>query len=231
MAVVCAACKTGNRDSAMFCRGCAARLPAFAPTGPATLTSTHTAPIGLAASAVRHPQSPEPPWWMYMSLLIVAMALAFVCWYVLVTRPPAVVPNVVVAAAATPAPAKIPAGSPLTLLQPVEPLEIVTPPQEPAPLESERPLVAPAVMPSRAPLDPTPRPKQRAAAAPTAALVSQNNGAADPRRACSNLNFIAAARCEASQCDRPEYTRHPRCAVVRADRQRDEARRNPLLAN
>ena len=53
--------------------------------------------------------------------------------------------------------------------------------------------------------------------------------ALDPRQGCQNLNFFSAARCEAAHCDQPAYTRHPRCNEVRADRRRDEARRNPML--
>ena len=39
MSVVCATCKTENRANAMFCRGCAAKLPGFAATGPSALES------------------------------------------------------------------------------------------------------------------------------------------------------------------------------------------------
>jgi hypothetical protein len=53
--------------------------------------------------------------------------------------------------------------------------------------------------------------------------------ALDPRQGCQNLNFFSAARCEAAHCDQQAYTRHPRCNEVRADRRRDEARRNPML--
>ena len=37
MSVVCTACHTENRDHAMFCHGCAGKLPGFAATGPAAL--------------------------------------------------------------------------------------------------------------------------------------------------------------------------------------------------
>ncbi|MET0543601.1 MAG: hypothetical protein ABWZ88_17800 [Variovorax sp.] len=232
MAVVCAACKTENRDSAMFCRGCTAKLPAFVATGPATLSSTHPAPL---AGAARHPQAPEPPYWIYLSLLIVGMALAFVCWYVLVTREPVSSPRAQ-AAAVPPATAKPSPGTPLALLQrvpPLEPTEIVASPapqqQAEHEQEQEQVSVAPAATPSRAPVENPVRVKR--AAAPAATMVAQNSGAADPRRACGNLNFVAAARCEAAQCDLPGFSRHPRCDVVRADRRRDEERRNPLLAN
>jgi hypothetical protein len=53
--------------------------------------------------------------------------------------------------------------------------------------------------------------------------------AADPRQSCAGLSYIFAARCEAANCDRAAYSRHPRCDAVRAERRRDEARRNPTL--
>ncbi|RYF74138.1 MAG: hypothetical protein EOO22_07620 [Comamonadaceae bacterium] len=62
-------------------------------------------------------------------------------------------------------------------------------------------------------------------------VASANSYGGDPRSACSHLNFVAAARCEAAQCSRVAYARHPRCDAVREQGRRDEARRNPLMAN
>jgi len=75
-----------------------------------------------------------------------------------------------------------------------------------------------------APPTPPPERRQPPRAAPPVRAV-----ALDPRGGCETLNFIFAARCEAAHCDKPEYTRHPRCDLVREERRRDEARRNPTL--
>jgi hypothetical protein len=49
---------------------------------------------------------------------------------------------------------------------------------------------------------------------------------ADPRRGCEGMNFIFAAHCEAIHCDQAAFSANPRCDAVRAQRQRDLARRN-----
>ncbi|MEO5737190.1 MAG: hypothetical protein ABIQ82_07005, partial [Variovorax sp.] len=227
MAVVCDTCKTYNRDNAMFCRGCAGKLPGFAPTRPSALAALRAEPP-LRPVAPPRPVRPatlsveSPVFWIRLGLAIVMMAVGFVGWYMYVTRKAPPPPGPVVAAAAVSASA--PRGLPLTLLTPVEPVEFIDPPQ---PVQPASKLV-PAPAPLRAPAPPAPsteprRPVRTAAVAHTAMV--------DPRSGCSHLNFIAAARCEAAQCDRPGYSQHPRCDAVRADRRRDEARRNPLMAN
>lgn len=56
MSVVCATCGTSNRDAAMFCIGCAGRLPAFVATGPSALEA-----MGVPSPAVRTPARAELP--------------------------------------------------------------------------------------------------------------------------------------------------------------------------
>ena len=219
MTVVCDACKTENRDTAMFCRGCTGKLPGFAATGPSALAAPMTLQagkprakaVGASPSAIEFPRI-----WLGLGLLLAAMAIAFTGWYAYVTRKVAAPAVQTVATASTPsaAPSAAPV-LPLTLITPVEPAQSTPPPP-------------PVAAPPQPALQPAPareqrRPVQTASAAPAAS--------ADPRSRCSHLNFIAAARCEAAQCDRAEYSRHPRCAAVREDRRRDEARRNPLMAN
>ncbi|MBO9515901.1 MAG: hypothetical protein J7549_17435, partial [Variovorax sp.] len=77
-----------------------------------------------------------------------------------------------------------------------------------------------------APAPPPPAERRSAPRAGPAARVA----ALDPRAGCQTLNFVFAARCEASNCDKPQYARHPRCDLVRQQRQRDELHRNPTLA-
>ncbi|MDM0057975.1 hypothetical protein [Variovorax fucosicus] len=227
MAVVCDTCKTHNRDNAMFCRGCAGKLPGFAATGPSALAALRAEPSAPASARPTAPQRPArqalrpieaPVFWIRLGLAIVMMAVGFVGWYMYVTRKAPPPPGPVVAA--TTVSASAPRGLPLTLLTPVEPVEFIDPPQPVQP--AARLLPAPTPLPAPSLYTEPRRPVRTAAVAHTAV--------ADPRSGCGHLNFIAAARCEAAQCDRPGYSQHPRCDAVRADRRRDEARRNPLMA-
>lgn len=217
MAVVCDTCKTHNRDNAMFCRGCAGKLPSFAATGPSALAALRAESSARPAAPPRQARQ-SPVFWIRLGLAIVMMAVGFVGWYMYVTRKAAPPPGPVVAA--TTVSASAPRGLPLTLLTPVEPVEFIDPPQPVQP--AARLLPAPTPLPAPSPYTEPRRPVRTAAVAHTAV--------ADPRSGCGHLNFIAAARCEAAQCDRPGYSQHPRCDAVRADRRRDEARRNPLMA-
>ncbi|VWX62810.1 conserved hypothetical protein [Burkholderiales bacterium 8X] len=78
-----------------------------------------------------------------------------------------------------------------------------------------------------APAPPPPSAQERSTA--QRAPQPTRRDAMDPRRGCEGLSFIFAARCEAANCDKAAFTRHPRCDAVREERKRDEARRNPTL--
>ena len=108
MSVVCATCGSRNRDKAMFCSGCAGRLPGFMPSGPSALDAVkpgRAAPI----SPFDAPRSPfdapysrphagslallpaeTPAFWLRLGLLALAMSVAFIGWYLYVTRDVAV---------------------------------------------------------------------------------------------------------------------------------------------
>lgn len=135
----------------MFCRGCAARLPAFAATGPS--------PYATPPRAHRLLDLPGAWGWFTAVLLLGVALIALLSWVTLTPMWPGT-------------------GSP------------------------------------------APRP---AAAAEAPRQVSQR---ADPRVGCEHLFFAFAARCEANHCAEAAYARHSRCDEVRAQRQRDEARRN-----
>ncbi len=91
MQVVCDQCGTENRESAKFCKGCAAKLPSFAATGPSALQS-------MKALRTPHaPPSPDAPtpgllpietraFWIRFAVLSVVITTAFVSWYAYVTR-------------------------------------------------------------------------------------------------------------------------------------------------
>jgi hypothetical protein len=68
---------------------------------------------------------------------------------------------------------------------------------------------------------------------PPAAAVPESHRpkaspAADPKAACSAMNFIAAAQCMASQCQKPAFKSHAQCETVRRRQQLEEAKRNPF---
>lgn len=238
MPVVCDQCGTGNRESAKFCKGCAAKLPSFAATGPSALQSM---------KALRTPHAPPPPdaptpgmlpietraFWIRFAVLSVVITTAFVSWYAYVTRkvpnPPSG-PPAAVAAAPAPQAARVNAAVP-----PQAPAdhERLPPPEPVRPAEALDPtesLVAPG--PAKGELVQVPPPRRGSDASTVRTEESRKvvarPSAADPRPGCAHLNFIAAARCEATQCAKAQYARHPHCNAVREQTRRDVARRNPL---
>lgn len=237
MQVVCDQCGTENRESAKFCKGCAAKLPSFAATGPSALQSM---------KALRTPHAPPPPdaptpgllpietraFWIRFAVLSVVITTAFVSWYAYVTRKvpnPASGPSVAVAAPAPPAARLNVARAP----QAPADHERLLPPEPVRPTEALDPaesLVAPGPAQAELVQVPPPRHGNDAGTVRTdqSRKVVARPSVADPRPGCAHLNFIAASRCEAAQCAKAQYYKHPHCSAVRAQTQRDVARRNPL---
>ena len=63
MSVVCERCGTSNRDNAMFCIGCAGRLPAFQPSArnasePASVTRVTKRPVSTSRSSAASRKRP-----------------------------------------------------------------------------------------------------------------------------------------------------------------------------
>ena len=257
MSVVCAACKTENRDNAMFCLGCAGKLPAFAPTAPSALESMKAQP----SVDRRRPLPPVLPFekyssWMWAGALIIAIALGFSGWYAYVTRkaPSEFVPSssqgpssdvgtatglhrssdaerqalnpqgVALEASLSPLEAVVDArhgAAPATVDAPADPASVTL---GPVPTLSSASAAPTPSTGSTSTLHPERDPIQEPAKSAPTRLAAMN-----PMRGCEHLNFIFAARCEAINCDKAEFKRHPRCDAVRAERRRDEARRNPTL--
>lgn len=234
MTVICQTCQAHNRDKAMFCRGCAAKLPAFAATGPSALETLAPArPRGRAPAVAPSPRGlrllalPGARGWFAAVVLMSAALVALLVWVTVArTGTSGVVP------------ARVPI-SPLGTSAAATPA-LLPPPIPPIPT-SPSPAPAPAVVPFESALssgetrvDPAPavvspmpaRPAPTARAAATPVRPSAAAGRADPRVGCEHLFFAFAARCEANHCAEPAYARHPRCDVVREQRRRDEARRN-----
>ncbi|MBU2411181.1 MAG: hypothetical protein KKC79_21325, partial [Gammaproteobacteria bacterium] len=90
MSVVCASCHAVNRDSAMFCLGCAGKLPAFAATGPSALETVKTRSVGRRSRHQPIQAAPlpfeKPSVWLSTGLLVAIVLSAFAGWYVYVTR-------------------------------------------------------------------------------------------------------------------------------------------------
>lgn len=246
MPVICPVCQTENRDAAMFCRGCARKLPGFTATGPSLLDGLRgrrSAAAALRAASNPSdmgPQNAPRRFWVGLGALMLAVALAFGGWFGYVTRKlPAPTPGAAPVAATpprhrqppeAPSPSEtVPLGSSLGA---GEAAVAATPPRMPSEGVAQAPAPTPAAPGAPLQRRPAPAPATSTAPAmiaPIAPVAPPRAAAVDPRQGCRNLNFFAAARCEAAHCDQSAYNRHPRCDAVRADRRRDEARRNPML--
>lgn len=226
MTVICDNCQAVNRDKAMFCRGCAGKLPAFVATVPAPLsmpsTARSTGAAGAGRNALQRGTGGIPRWWFASILLLGAAAAALVGWI-------ALAPGQTVAAVATVA-TPVPAASAVAdaTVSSAVPFESALAPGESA--IAVGPVSSPAVETAvdAAPLPGTAQAPAARATTAARAQVPRNAGyaRADPRAGCEHLFFAFAARCEANHCAEAAYARHPRCEIVRAERQRDDARRN-----
>ncbi|MET0207633.1 MAG: hypothetical protein ABW220_01255 [Burkholderiaceae bacterium] len=279
MSVVCAHCDTENREGAMFCRGCVAKLPAFVATGPAAIDVMKAFPRptdpsrkaggGSGATASWMNDADEPAgaavdvgsrvFWMRVAAIAVAITVLIVGWYSWVTRraEPNALPMSVAtskemmpsASAATPvraaviAAAKQPEPQSLQPLQTVQPSETLGPGEALAPFgvlgsadvdrtqqqqQQQRQQQQGSAFMDREATTPARERSSRLAMIPqqTPTEPSARVAAADPRTACASLNFVMASRCEAQQCAKPAYSRHPHCAAVRELTRRDVARRD-----
>ena len=179
MSVVCRTCGSRNRDKAMFCSGCAGRLPGFMPTGPSALDAVKTsraapispfdAPMSPLDAPFSRPRAASlallpaetAAFWLRLGLSALAMSVVFIGWYLYVTRDvaePSWWPKLNAAAAAPEA--KAPPTEKDSVVVPA-PASTPAPPQAAAPAP-----VAPAVPVAAAPAAP---------ATPVAAAPSQSN--------------------------------------------------------
>ncbi|MGJ7580130.1 hypothetical protein ACSFA3_08100 [Variovorax sp. RHLX14] len=235
MTVICETCQTANRDKAMFCIGCAGKLPAFAATGPAALAATEgmrrqRRDGGSGKVSPEHRDSGRHvlQWWFAVVLLLGGVAAALVGWIALTPgRTASTVAMPSAAASALPAPSASSA-TPTSTADAV-PFESALSPGEMS-VAAGKPTAAPvdgiSTSTSASLPDNVQAPAQRPSSARVQMSRNSGGGRADPRTGCEHLFFAFAARCEANHCAEAAYARHPRCDVVRAERQRDDARRN-----
>lgn len=247
MTVLCANCHTANRDRAMFCIGCAGKLPAFAATGPSAL-DTVGAPLGSTArssagtrteagSARAGTTTGAAPRGLMLAVLLLGATVLVLAAWISFGPERAAAPGVAAAAAPlqplppTPVAAPAAGAASATIAAPAVsaaaptvqvPLDSALSPGESVVPTMPRPAWAP-ITASAPPAAKTPA-TTTAPRTPTTTIARANAG--DPRAGCEHLFFVLAARCEAEHCSQAAYARHPRCDVVREQRRRDEARRN-----
>ena len=165
--------------------------------------------------------------WLWLGLLVVALAMIVAGWYGFGTRkspaeaiaPPPVSPPPVSspAPAAPPVAAAVPESPPakpplaMEAPAPAEPVPSTPPaaaevPSKPAPAVKSRKQATTAAQPGA---PETPAPAVAAAPPPPPAAP------ADPQALCAGRNFIAKAQCMAAQCLKSEYKAQSRCEAVR----------------
>ncbi|MDM0035709.1 hypothetical protein QTI33_26490 [Variovorax sp. J22P271] len=98
MSTLCEHCGQSNRATAMFCIGCARKLPAFAPSGPSALEAMKAlspgtrsaASNGKAESSHGEPLLPSETraFWLQFGALGLAMLIGFVVWFMHATGKP-----------------------------------------------------------------------------------------------------------------------------------------------
>lgn len=137
--IVCVACGHSNRATAMFCIGCARRLPGFVASGPSALeTARALRPRSDAPGQDHSPSlvlpSETPVFWLRLGLLVLAMMIGFTGWYVYFTRK-ATSPEPAVTAA-VPAPASVPIASSAAPLSPVPATDLPRPTRSDASVEA-----------------------------------------------------------------------------------------------
>jgi hypothetical protein len=251
MTVRCDACGTENRDKAMFCRGCAGKLPAFVATRkPAegrsdamrvtARTASTSAPSAATSDSasetiIRSRSGFTGPRIVVFALLM-AMAGAAIAWFAMVSidakRQTPAVRQAPIVADRLPPEASLSAGETLDDRRASDATTAAPTPASPA-SDATNPATTDGIsgtnpLPETASTDSEPAPSARNTNRRSVPISSGNGRASDPRAGCEHLFFAFAARCEANHCQLPAYARHPRCEVVREQRRRDDARRNSM---
>lgn len=243
MTVICNICQAANRDKAMFCSGCAHKLPTFRADGPSMLSRLNTSawrqPRGESTPQADHPsrlvgflghRAARGSWFAGVMLLVTSLVAAL-AWNGLssaLPNQPAAhalevsgndiahsTPSSTIEEASTTNAGKTTA-SVIAQLSSKDP-----PPHRPASASSRK-------VPNASVRD-RPSPSVQPSLAPKASAHPSSDSPRDPHVGCQHLFFAFAARCAANHCFEAPYTAHPHCDQVRAETQRDEARRNMTL--
>ena len=230
MALICPQCKTKNRSAAKFCIECIGTLPTAFASADAPRTSAANPLFGSRGRA-EQPQTPagvsaapaaaeathafSKGMWVSIAALSVALTVGATGWLVagaggwyLYTAGKAQVHPVRTDRSEAEARAAPQAAT-------VEAPTMATEPQ------TEKVQLAPAKAP-----DPV-----RAASEPAqvkSVKAPRSAAATAPGQACSGMNFVAAARCMAAQCEKAEFKGHAQCSAVRRQQLLEEQKRNPV---
>ncbi|CAN7663332.1 hypothetical protein LJR130_005148 [Variovorax sp. LjRoot130] len=228
--VVCETCRTINRDSALFCKGCAGKLPAFYATGAVADNASH-------APGIDDERTPTVLT-LAISVLGFTAALATMLallglWYgggTTVEPPP--VSTATSPAAVTPVAA--PSVLPVALPAMASSLHATSSGENPtaAVFVDERP-APPATGPAlkREPRAHAQTVRKTSALPPEQRAASFRRSAPGPLASCDGRNFIAHAVCVNNRCAQPGSAHHPQCKKPLSQRRQDEARRNLFLGN
>jgi hypothetical protein len=147
MSMVCDACGSPNRATAMFCIGCAGRLPGFVASGPSALEAMDTAGAERRSngSAERKAAIHASVFWQRLVLLGLVLIIGFTGWYLYraLKGTDTAPPQATAAAAPTTAAATRPVSEVAPLL-PIVPMAARSVPALPGPKAAEPAAEAPA---------------------------------------------------------------------------------------
>jgi hypothetical protein len=228
--VVCETCRTINRESALFCKGCAGKLPAFYAAGAAADHASH-------APGIDDERTPTALT-LAISVLGFSAALATMLallglWYgggASVEPPPAAT----AASAPTVMPVAAPSVVPVALPAMGSNFHAAASSEKPtaAVFVEERP-AAPAASPApkREPRALAQAARKTSAPPPAAHAASFRRPAHGPLAACDGRNFFSHAVCVNNRCAQPGNAQLSQCKKPLRQRHQDEARRNLFLIN
>lgn len=224
--VVCSSCRTINRDSTRFCKGCDGKLPAFyAASGTDDAALLPAGPQTRLSALVRELALPA----LGLTVLLASLLVGAGLWHAKHSPVSEVVatplPIRMVTPVVAPPPATRPA--PQAFSEPVSLLAAGAP--KPDAEEAAQPPTTSGAHRREARSEPLRRKAVPAAEAPR--LASNVRLAEGPLTLCQGLSFIAHAVCMNNRCAEPSSARHPQCTQVVRQRRLDEARRNPTLSN
>jgi len=227
--VVCETCRTINRDSALFCKACAGKLPAFYATGAVADDASH-------APGIDDERTPTVLT-LAISVLGFSAALATMLallglWYGggATVEPPA--PTAASAPAVTP----VAAPSVVAVALPAMDSSFHAAASNESPAAAvfvdERPAApAASAAPKREPRAHVQATRKTSAPPPAAHAASFRRSAQGPLASCDGRNFIAHAVCVNNRCAQPGNAQLSQCKKPLHQRRQDEARRNLFLIN
>lgn len=230
--VVCETCRTINRDSALFCKGCAGKLPAFYATGAVADNAAHAPDI----------DDERTPTVLTLAIAVLGFSAALATMLALLglwygggatVEPPAA--TAATAAAVTPvaAPSVVAAALPAmdASFHAAAPYERHESPTAAVFVDQRPAAPAASAAPKREPRAQVQAARKTSAPAPAAHAASLRRSAQGPLASCDGRNFLAHAVCVNNRCAQPGNAQLSQCKTPLRQRRQDEARRNLFLMN